>query len=133
MAVTGILETNAYYEQYKVEQPWVAKSGSAELDQPGFIKRTSSRIDDGKISIPKNAPSSGKEFLTYLKNRFGIQKLKCHFNEENIYSVINNYQNGGGPILVYVHSSSWDHEDKIVKNVLNNEEFANVIVVLRSI
>lgn len=128
MAVTGILETNAYYDQYKEENPWVAKQTSKDYSQPEFAKKSSSRTEEGKISVPKNATATGKEFLTYLKNRFGIQKLRCQFSEENLYSMINGYQNGAGPILAYVHNSSWDHEDKLIKSVLNTEDFSNLVV-----
>lgn len=128
MAVTGILETNAYYDQYKEENPWVEKKDSTDFAQPSLDKKQSSRTEEGKIKVPPNASASGKEFLTYVKNRFGIQKLRSQFNEENLYWMINNYQNGGGPVLVYIHNSSWDDEDKIVKQVLNNEEFANLVV-----
>lgn len=128
MAIMGILETNAYYGQYKEENPWVAKSNSNDYGQPELGGHTSSRKDEGKISVPANAKASGKEFLTYVRNRFGLQKLRCQFNEENLYALINSYQNGGGPILVYIHNSGWDHEDKAVKNLLNNEDFGNVVV-----
>lgn len=128
MAIMGILETNEYYGQYKEENPWVAKSDSNDYGQPAFGKQTSSRKDEGKISVPANAKASGKEFLTYVRNRFGIQKLRCQFNEENLYALINSYQNGGGPILVYIHNSGWDHEDKAVKNLLNNQDFGDLVV-----
>lgn len=128
MAVTGILETTAYYDQYKEADPWVAKHNSSDYGEPNLAKRTSSRTEDGKISVPKNATPTGKEFLTYLKNRFGIQKLRCQFSEENLYAVINGFQNGAGPILAYIHNSGWEQEDKIVKSVLNTEDFSNLVV-----
>lgn len=128
MAVTGILETNAHYDQYKEENPWVAGQSSTDYSESNQQGRTSSRTEEGKISVPKNATATGKEFLTYIKNRFGIQKLRCQFSEENLYEMINGFQNGAGPILAYIHNSGWDQEDRIVKSVFNTEDFSNLVV-----
>ena len=123
MAVEGILTTNAYYNQYKPEDPWVAPTA------PELSKKVSSRTEEDKLKVPSGAAQTGKEFLTYVRNRFGIQKLRSQLSDQNLYERINNYQNGGGPILVYINNSAWDYEDKIIKGVLNNEAFANLLVM----